>query len=139
MLSPVNWKRKFLIFLGATVLFAAIGPFDTFSDLSLGERLVYWALTLFGCGALMHIVIELALQASVLPVMPRAMRLAAGAVAAAFPCTLVVYLIDGIMRPADGHSIHWIETWFAITLIGIAIGYLNFMPPFASRPRACLA
>ncbi len=93
--------RRLPVLLGAALVLALLGPFGTFADLTLPQRLAYWV-GLIGLGGLAFELLTLA-AARLLRERPEAWRalLAGVALAVAAPMTLAVALLERSLRGKD--------------------------------------
>lgn len=146
ILSLSIWHRK-IIGLGISIPFLTIlGPFGTYSDLSLFQRAIFWTLLLCGIGVFMHLAISAALNWARARGYTQFTGICIGAMFAALPGMCVVMVLDYVMRP-PGISMTLPQVsllWLQVTLIGIAIGTFEFFqwpiadsslgaPPFVKR------
>ncbi|MGR0185303.1 LytTR family DNA-binding domain-containing protein [Azospirillum aestuarii] len=93
--------RRVPVLLGAALVLALLGPFGTFADLTLTQRLAYWV-GLIGLGGLAFELLTLA-AGRLLSERPEAWRalLAGVTLAVAAPMTLAVALLEKSLRGKD--------------------------------------
>ncbi len=129
-IRQLNWQRDALIAVCAVFLFAFIGPFGTFSQLTFMPRLVFWSIAILGGGILFWTIIQSVINFKQLQRFPKFMRLMLGAFLAAFPGTFLI-LFDKLMFMAEPITLQrmpWI--WFTVFIISIAIGALHTFTHF---------
>ncbi|WP_145675191.1 LytTR family DNA-binding domain-containing protein [Azospirillum brasilense] len=114
--------RRLPVLLGAALVLALLGPFGTFADLTLAQRLAYW-IGLIGLGGLAFELLTLA-AARLLRDRPEAWRalLAGMALAVAAPMTLAVALLERSLRGKDMlHPLGLAELFVYVVLITLLV------------------
>lgn len=81
----VGWVRKVGVFLSALITLVLVGPFDTYTDLGIAQRITYWTVALSGVGFFMHIGMRVAMTAQRLSGLNQFLQIAIGAGMAAAP------------------------------------------------------
>ena len=128
--SPINWRRKFLIFIIAVVVFTITGPFGTYAELSWPWRFAYWSLILPACGVIIHLGVDYVIRLPALRETPRLIRLLAGASLSSVPATGIAFVVEEAFRPEYEGIYSWLGFWLSVAIVSVVIGYMNFMPPF---------
>lgn len=136
--DPVQWDRKILVFFVGVILLAVLGPFGTYEQLGLAERLVYWVIVFTGVGFFMHVILTTSLRAHWLSALPPVARLGFGAVLAGLPGAAVVIFVHGVFIPplvsADALPVIWAQ----VAAIGWIVGcveYLDWGPGTDDAPQ----
>jgi len=101
-LRSTTKPRFWTVFLGIIILFAITGPFDTFTNLSLPMRFVYWSVTMIGSWLIAMIFVSAAI----------------GFLVKRFDYPLVLTLGSSVMAA-------WPITVFLIWVIGLFFGRLT--------------
>ena len=129
-IRSVSWQREAFIFACAIITFAFTGPFGTYDDLSFFERLIYWSVSILGCGVFFWTIMYQTIYRPMLARFPKLIRLAIGAAIAAVPASAVVYYLQITMRhiPVPSERLPWL--WFVVLFVGIGIGVIYFISPF---------
>lgn len=114
-----------------TAIMAFSGPFGTYEDLSLGGRFAYWGLAVFGTGTLFNCAIQIALFGPWLRQVPVSARFGLSVVLSSLPAAGWVLALEVWLRP---DTVNPSFGWVYLCVFGIVglIGWLRFMPPFAS-------
>ena len=138
------WVRKTLVFFGVLMLLVMIGPFGTYSDLSLSKRIVFWSVILSGVGVFMHIGMVAAMTAHQLSKWPQIAQIALGSAAASAPGAALVVFVNDVYRDPGAGDVFWLIT-IQVFFIGLAIGCAEYMDwgakkqamdPAPERPKA---
>ncbi|WP_349592419.1 LytTR family DNA-binding domain-containing protein [Azospirillum argentinense] len=114
--------RRLPVLLGAALVLALLGPFGTFADLTLVQRLAYWV-GLIGLGGLAFELLTLA-AARRLRDRPEAWRalLAGVTLAVAAPMTLTVALLEKSLRGKDMlHPLGLAELFVYVVLVTLLV------------------
>lgn len=126
ILDRFSWERKALVFFGGVVILVVIGPFATYEDLKLTDRIVYWVAIMTGIGFFMHFTMLVALHLRWFQDVPPFLRLLPGAIAGALPGAAIVVLVEMVFRPPTT-SDSLVMIWGQISVIGYAIGLIEFL------------
>jgi|GEM_PF-5333563 len=130
------FRRKSIVTLSLILLGVVIGPFGTYVDLTLGQRVIYWACAIAGVGLFMNISMLLSLTHPELNRFPYYPRLVAASVVAALPGAVVIVMLEALFREIVP-TVHFAVTiWFFVALIGIAVGIVDFHKPLVERQLA---
>ncbi len=129
LMAKYSTERKLAAFLILLVTFTLVGPFGTYSAMTLSERFVFWSLIIASIGALMHFAIVLAIEAKSLRSIPRFLRIAIGSGIAAMPGAAVVVFLGGYMYETNLHPSTVPTIWMQIFVIGTLVGLVEFPPP----------
>ena len=130
------FRRKSIVTLSLILLGVVIGPFGTYVDLTLGQRVIYWACAIAGVGLFMNISMWLSLTHPELDRFPYYPRLVAASVVAALPGAVVIVMLEALFREIVP-TVHFAVTiWFFVALIGIAVGIVDFHKPLVERQLA---
>ncbi|WP_307833661.1 LytTR family DNA-binding domain-containing protein [Azospirillum brasilense] len=116
------YRRRLPVLLGAALVLALLGPFGTFADLTLAQRLAYW-IGLIGLGGLAFELLTLA-AARLLRDRPEAWRalLAGVTLAVAAPMTMAVALLERSLRGKDMlHPLGLAELFVYVVLITLLV------------------
>ena len=127
---PIRVTRLITIAIISALLFAFLGPFDTFKSMPIYQRLAFWFTLIAGCGMVGHVIVMFALYHPKIAHWPRALRLLVGAAIMAFPGLLVFLQVDYFFRGKIYSLGHWPFLWTTVFVISSAISFANFMPPF---------
>lgn len=119
-------ERKAFVFFCGTLLLTILGPFGTYNEMTIWERLVFWFVTMFGVGFFMHMCIVLCLEMKALEPLRYVGRVTAGAMLGALPGVAVVAFIDTVFRPPMPSPETMRLLWFQVFLMGTAIGLFEF-------------
>lgn len=114
--------RRLPVLLGAALVLALLGPFGTFADLTLTQRLAYWV-GLIGLGGLAFELLTLA-ASRLLRERPEAWRalLAGVTLAVAAPMTLAVALLEKSLRGKDMlHPLGLAELFVYVLLVTLLV------------------
>ncbi len=95
--------RHATLWLALTALFGFVGPFGTYMDLALVERLAYWGLALGVPWGLMVVIIRFAERAPALAQVPPVWRLAGSVAVWGVPATGMVYGLEAATRDWINH------------------------------------
>lgn len=122
--------RKARILVFGTVLLAVLGPFGTYDSFGFSGRFTYWAVLLIACGVIFHISIEACLSSQKLTrLLSRWQRFLLGVLGGAVVGVWVAVIVETFTRGMPAlTTIPWI--FVCVAIIGLAIGFVNFMPPF---------
>lgn len=127
------WFRKTLVFLAALCLLVLIGPFGTYSGLSLPHRIVFWSVILSGVGLFMHIGMVAAMTAPPLSKWPQIAQIALGSAAASTPGAAFVVFVHDVYHGPGAGDVFWLIT-VQVFFIGIAIGCAEYMDWGGKQP-----
>ena len=123
-------------FLVATILiFVAIGPFGSYSALSLPMRLAFWTFCILGVAVPMETLIPMAVASPRLSHLPRALRIALGSAAAAVPGAMIVMFV-GLVLHLGFKPETFPRTWMQVTMLGFVIGMVRFNIDLGDRPES---
>ncbi len=125
--ETIHWEKKALVFAGAVVALAILGPFGTYGQMTFPERFVYWVMMATGISFFMHIAISIAIASPGLAKWPRALRIAIGAALGALPGTAVVIFVDGVFRSKGVEVENFALVWLQVTFLGTVLGLVEFM------------
>ena len=125
--GDVGWEMKALVFFLATAIFVLIGPFGTYEDLTLSERIVFWFVVVGGVGFFMHVAMTIALRAPRLRGWPRWACVVLGSAVAALPGAAVVEFVNEVFRPSGMSLQTLVRLWFQVTVIGSVIGIVEYI------------
>lgn len=131
----VGWVRKVGVFLSALITLVLVGPFDTYTDLGIAQRITYWTVALSGVGFFMHIGMHVAMTAQRLSGLNQFLQIAIGAGMAAAPGAGLVVFVDTVLR-GPGAEENFILISLQVFVIGVAIGLIEFVDwrPLADEP-----
>ena len=126
----LNWQRDALIGISAVLLFAFVGPFDTYAQLKFLPRLAFWSAAILGYGILFWAIIIRIIEHKGLSYVPKFARLLAGAFIAAFPGALLISLNKYIFmgQLIISQNLPWL--WFTVFTISVGISALHTFTHF---------
>lgn len=124
--ANIGWVRKAGVFFGALAILVLVGPFDTYTDLDLWARLVFWSIILSGVGLFMHAGMMTAMTAAPLRRAPQVVQIALGSAAAAVPGAALVIFVNMVFRDTGGADIFPL-VWAQVTAIGLIIGLVEYV------------
>ncbi len=108
------------------LIFAFLGPFGTYYDLSFVERIIFWAMAIFGCGVFFKYFFFNTIKHSYLSHLHIFTRLVIGAFLASFPATGLIYIIYKYFMNSTIPLEMLPSRWFIVFIIGIAITSVHF-------------
>jgi len=135
LLGKIHWPRLVLVAMIAIVLFAFLGPFNTYMSMPLFRRLMFWVVLVAGNGLFFHLIVIYTLNNQRLANWPRIQRLLLGCFISSFPGVLVFLAVDYGFRGRVYIFPHHLYLWLTVFVIGTGIAYINFMPPFAKLSK----
>lgn len=110
------------------LVMATIGPFGTYDDLSFNERAIYWVSIFVLNWFQVDLLVRLMVRFMPEPTWPFPAPWIAGAIVAALPATLEVYLLETYLR-SHSHPPDVVGLYFSVALLTIAVtipvGYFN--------------
>ncbi len=127
---PIRTFHLVVVAIITAILFAFLGPFNTFMNMSLAKRLGFWLTLIAMCGLFFHVSVMFTLHYQRIAHWSRLMRLLTGSFVASFPGLLVFLLTDYLFRGRVYSSSNLLFLWTTVFVIGTCISYANFMPPF---------
>jgi hypothetical protein len=125
--APLLWEKKAVVFFSALAILVALGPFGTYTDLSLGRRFVYWTVLMIGIGFFMHVSMSVSLRTPYLGRSPQFVRIILGSMIAAIPGTAILVFVNDVYRQDPLGEFNLIIKWGQIVLLGIVIGAVEYM------------
>ena len=137
--GDIGWEKKLLVFFGALMILTLLGPFGTYEDLDIWSRLVFWVMVVGGVGFFMHITMKVGLSTPHLGRTNKTLRLLGSAAIGALPGAAVVVFVNTVFRPPVMPAEHLPAVWLQVTVIGFAIGiveYIDWRPRPAEAPTA---
>lgn len=134
--GDIGWEKKVGVFLAALALFVLIGPFATYEDLDLYQRLIFWVMILTGVGFFMHVAIVLALASPYLGPLNKVLRVGVGAIAAGLPGAAVVVFVNLVFRPGEIQASTLPVIWVQVSAIGVIIGLVEYIDWRSTEPTA---
>jgi len=135
LLGKIHWPQLVLVAVIAVVLFAFLGPFNTYMSMPLFRRLMFWVVLIGGCGLFFHLIVIYTLSSPRLASWPRIQRLLLGCFISSFPGVLVFLAVDYGFRGRVHIFPHHLYLWLTVFVIGTGIAYANFMPPFVKLSK----
>ncbi|WP_163850156.1 LytTR family DNA-binding domain-containing protein [Pseudooceanicola aestuarii] len=130
-MREIIWRppgdKKVYVFFAALLLLTILGPFGTWSRMSLIERLVFWSVSLTGVGLFMHFAISFCLRARYMERLPRTLCVCVGAALAAAPGAAVVVFTHGVMAPPILEERYFLLIYGQVALLGCVIGGVQFL------------
>lgn len=126
-LDKIPFRRKGRILALAIAILTVLGPYETFT---IFERICYWAAVLIPCGIIFHISIEACLSSLRLArSWQRLSRFFMGVTVGTSISLWIVVGVEAVSRNVVAlTTIPWM--FICVFVIGTAIGFVNFMPPF---------
>jgi len=122
----IAWYRKAVSFFSALAVLVLIGPFDTYSDLDLWSRLVFWSIIMSGVGMFMHGGIVAAMTSPISARLPQLLQVAIGAGFAAIPGAALVVFVNMVFRDGAGPR-SYPKLWLEVAIIGLIIGAVEYI------------
>lgn len=115
-------------FVVASALLAIIGPFGTFSSMSLPYRFLYWGMLVLGVGTLMILTINYFLARPETQKVPPLLTVVAGCAVAATPGMIWVTLVRKTlgMAPISLAFAELLRLWFEIWFLGSIVGLVDY-------------
>lgn len=132
----LHLKRKAVVAAVLFVLCVVIGPFGTYGELGLVHRIMYWAVAILGVGFFMSLSMYLALTHPELDRFGWYPRLAAAAIVAGLPGSVVIVVLEGIFRDIVPTVTFGGTIWIFVTLVGLAVGLVEYRPSDKRRHRS---
>ncbi|MCF6344092.1 MAG: LytTR family transcriptional regulator [Devosiaceae bacterium] len=129
-LKEYSWQREMLISVSAVLIFAFIGPFGTFHDLSFFMRLVFWAVAVLGCGAIFWSIVYFFDHFKIFKNSSKYFRYSFIVFLTTIPATVLIYYNNVFFReiafPLE--KLPWL--WSTVFIIGITITSLHLFSNF---------
>jgi len=130
-LKEYSWQREMLISISTVFIFAFIGPFGTFYDLSFFMRLVFWAVAVLGCGAIFWSIVYFFSHFKIFKNSSKYLRYSFIVFLTTIPATVLIYYNNVFFRnitfPLE--KLPWL--WSTVFIIGITITSLHLFSNFA--------
>ncbi len=119
--------RFWFILIAATLVTAIVGPFGTYSELMLWERVIYWGVLCFGIGSLMVLCIAYVLRAPTQRLSGYVPRIGIGACIAAIPGCALVFVMYQLMReaPLELTPSRLIVLWAEVSFMGVLVATIE--------------
>ncbi|MCU4654804.1 LytTR family transcriptional regulator DNA-binding domain-containing protein [Roseibacterium sp. SDUM158016] len=124
----LHLTRKTVVIFVLVVLGVVIGPFGTYTELEFGERIVYWTVAILGVGFFMSLAMYLALTHPDLDRYGWHPRLAAAAVLAGLPGSVVIVVLEGLFRNIEPTITFGGTIWTFVTAVGFVVGVIEYRP-----------
>lgn len=110
-----------VLLAGATVA----GPFGTYEDLTILERLLYWGTAIVGCGIIMEVLLIVALTHPILN-LPAWARLGAAVFIGSFPAAAVVLALEYGLRGYAPGPLFALRIWLLVGGIALLISFVEY-------------
>lgn len=117
--SPIIWM-SWVVLTGALAL---SGPFGTYSQLNLDQRLVLWALVVAGC-LVVSAMLRLALMSRFKRLQKRTATVIAGVVSAPFLAIATRHVFSLMHWPSEDQAPNLVELTLTLVVIGVGVGFL---------------
>jgi hypothetical protein len=101
------------------------GPFGTYEDLTVFERLVYWGTAILGCGLVMEVLLIVALTHPVLK-LPAWVRFVSAVFVGSFPATVVVLALEYGMRGYEPEPMFALRIWLLVGGIALLVSFVEY-------------
>ncbi|MCU4655247.1 LytTR family transcriptional regulator [Roseibacterium sp. SDUM158016] len=122
---PINLRKKAvtvaILMVGATLA----GPFGTYEDLTIFERLVYWGTAILGCGLIMEVLLIVALTYPILD-LPAWVRFGAAVFLGSFPATVVVLALEYFMRGYSPGPMFALRVWLLVGGVAVLVSFVEY-------------
>jgi len=143
-LRGYSWQRDLLIAGGIIFVFAFVGPFGTFDDMSFFVRLIYWTIVIYGCGAFFWVSAFLTYKIAVIKKIPAYLNNLVIVFFGSLPATALLAYNNFVFRSFETTSVNisfipelsdlkperWTWLWLTVFMIMIAISTVNFFSHF---------
>ncbi len=121
-----GWQKEIIVSTILVLIFAFLGPFGTYNDLSFVERIMFWAMAIFGCGVFFRYSFFKTIKCPHLSQFHILTRLFIGAFLASFPATGLIYYIYKFFLNSTIPLEMLPSRWFIVFIIGIGITSIHF-------------
>lgn len=136
--GEIRWEAKALIFLGLIAIFVVVGPFGSYNELTLAERVPYWTAIMLFVGFFIHVGVRVGMTTRLLHPLRPLPRVLLGVVVGAMPSAAMVALVDQVFRGSAIHMGGLITIWWQVTVIAGVIApfeYLDFGKTADTAPQ----
>lgn len=130
----VNWRRKGLLVSAAILVMTLLGPFGTFTHMSLATRFAYWSTAIVSVGVLMNLLFILALGSRTLRRFPPIFRIFVAASLGAIPGGLMIVGVERIFKGPLTGAINFGWLMLCVWLLTMVIGVFD-LATFSIRRR----
>lgn len=125
--TDIGWEVKAGIFAGMVVIFTMVGPFGTYTELTVADRLSYWTGLIFFVAFFVHVCIRIAMDTPLLGRMSQLWRVWLGVAVGSAPAAAMAALIDRVYRGTSADLLDLTQIWAQIAAISAVIAPFEFL------------
>ena len=125
--GEIRWEVKSLIFLGLVLSFALFGPFGTYLEMNIAERLAFWTGVMFFVAFFIHIAVHVSLTTPLMARIRPILRVLIGVAIGAVPAAAMVAFLDRLFRGSGIDSTSVLTLYWQIGVIAAMIAPLEYL------------
>lgn len=131
-----SWVTRIIHVVLAAVVLALSGPFGTYTEFDLFERLLFWMSSLAAAGIFIHSIVYLALAVASESVRMAVMAVLVGTALASVPAAAAIMEIFSYISGSQIGSENYPRIWSNVVLIGILVALIQFWPQVVNAGKA---
>lgn len=120
--------QQLLIISLMTAVAAIAGPFGTYLEMSVWERIAYWFIAISVVALMMQLGMRLFLSHPALAGVPYVILLVGAAAIAALPSSVILVFIETYFRSVEPTLAFFAMVWAMVTVVGSVVSYAHFPP-----------
>lgn len=130
-----SWVTR-IVYLSAAAMFLTLsGPFGTYIEFTLVERLQFWVLSIAAAGVFIHSIVHFALLIASTTRRMAIMAVLVGTALASVPATAAIMEIHSYLNEIQIEADRYPYIWSNVTLVGFVVATAQFWPQIMAAGR----